>query len=156
MTLTEATYQIATAFRADRIGSYKLAANAITLDPAELAVGSIISNDEKFAYVPLPAKDKTVLLVWARYTGTKTDTGFNPEGDSDPVGQKQLLKVAYDLGFSVITVGDASPLGTIQVVNNEPCVLDELWKHALVDGKGRAAQATFFAALMERYPGKLY
>ena len=42
------------------------------------------------------------------------------------------------------------------VANNAPYRLGEFWKKAPLDGRGRGAQCSFFAALMERYPGRLY
>ena len=153
--LTEATGLIATAYRVDRINSYKSAAQGLIFDPARLPIESIIKGD-KFGTVNLPPTGNDVLLVWARYTGTKTDTGFNPEGDSDPTGQNQLVASATKLGFSVITVGDVPSPGMTTVVNGAKFQLGEFWTQAPLADKGRAGQCSFFAALMERYPGRLY
>ena len=153
--LTEVTEKIAKAYGANRLNSYSLAAQGLIDDPVRIQIKGIISKDDKFGNVPLPLGDKPVLLVWARYTGTKTDTGFNPEGDSDPAGQDQLVAIANDLKFSVMTVGDIPPDGMTKVVNNATS-LGEFWTQPPLAGKGRAAQCSFFAALMERYPGNLY
>lgn len=125
--LTKATGQIARAFQKDKLGSYKLAAQRIILDPVQLPINNIISQEGKFGNITLPLADKTVLLVWARYTGTKTNTGFNPEGDSDPTGQNQLVASGTKSEFTVITVGDVPPPGMTNVVNNAIYQLGEFW-----------------------------
>ena len=60
---------------------------------------------------PLPNPDikarpmTKILLLWSRYSGQNTDTGYNPAGDSDPHGQEQLIALGESLGFTVFTIG---------------------------------------------------
>jgi hypothetical protein len=93
-----------------------------------------------------------VILLWARYTGTNTAIAYNPGGDSCVQGQVQINTLLTELNYNVITIGHG-PRG------NEPfrAAFDvgEFYKQAPISGD-RATQQSFFLALMEKYPGRLY
>ena len=136
-----------------RIEQYTLLAKRMgsELDP------QIILQDNDFKTIPFPNGQKPVILLWSRYTGSNTHEGYNPEGDSDPLGQKQLLLMAEKtLGmFDVITVGH-DPRGSLKKDwVHAKCHLGEFYlKNSIGPSRGR--QLSFMLALMQKYPGKLF
>lgn len=136
-----------------RVGQYTLLAKRMG---SELDPKTILQNND-FKTIPFPNGTKPVLLLWSRYTGGNTPQGYNPEGDSDPLGQKQLLLMAEKtLGmFDVITVGH-DPAGSLEkdwVHAN--CHLGEFYLKKSIDSS-RGRQLSFMLALMQKYPGKLF
>lgn len=105
---------------------------------------------------------RPVVLLWSRYSGTISQYGYNPEGDSDVIGQEQLIKLVQSLGLPVITAGH-DPAGEESIIptqqdiedSHAPCHLGEFYKVEPIVGRGRAAQNSFLAALMQRYPGNI-
>lgn len=115
-----------------------------------------IIKDGRFKDVQLPPSNgKPILLLWARYTGQNSDEGYNPAGDSDVGGQRQLLDLAQDMGFQVITIGHDPAVARNEPGVYAPCHLGEFYRHDPISGAGRAGQLSFFLALMQRYPGKI-
>ncbi len=76
---------------------------------SDLDPQTILENDD-FKSITVPTGQKRVLLLWGRFIGGNTPGGYNREGDSDLLGQKQLLLMAeMTLGmFDVISVGHDS------------------------------------------------
>ncbi|THG92781.1 hypothetical protein EW026_g8243 [Hermanssonia centrifuga] len=92
--------------------------------------------------LPLPppppaasARRMKILLLWSRYSGQNTPDGYNPAGDSDPVGQRQLIDMGTKLGFTMITVGHDS---TWSPTPNPHAQIHfgEFWNEAPFQGKG--------------------
>lgn len=107
-----------------------------------------------------PSEQLPILLLWSRYSGSLTPKGYFPEGDSDLRGQKQLLDMANKLQCQVITIGhDPNPeLETKTDMDNahsKDCHLGEFYKTAPITSD-RDTQISFFLALMQQYPGRLY
>ena len=125
------------------------------LAPADIIKGT--PQEPKFGPQNLPdatSNTTPIVLLWARYTGTNTAIGHNPEGDSCVQGQKQINGLLNSLGFEVkvVTVGHgprgSSPFSTEFDVG-------EFYKQDPITSD-RATQQSFFLALMEKYPGRVY
>ncbi|KAK7676646.1 hypothetical protein QCA50_020389 [Cerrena zonata] len=106
------------------------------------------------------AQKMKILLLWSRYSGQNTDSGYNPEGDSDPVGQSELIKFGRDLGFTVLTIGHDASWATSQ--QNEAAHgdihLGEFWNEASTPqipnpflDKGRPGQTSFYVSLARNH-----
>ena len=123
---------------------------------SDLDPQTVLRNDD-FKSINFPTGEKPVLLLWGRYTGGNTPSGYNPEGDSDRLGQKQLLLMAEKTlrTFDVITIGH-DPAGTTERDwVHAKCHVGEFYlKHSIGSNRGR--QLSFMLALMQRYPGKLF
>jgi hypothetical protein len=97
---------------------------------------------------------KPVFLLWARYTGTNSILGHNPEGDSCIQGQMQLNNLLTSMGADVITVGHGPRGGQPFAAAYD---VGEFYKEPNTPINGdRSTQQSFFLALMEKYPGRLY
>lgn len=109
--------------------------------------------------LPSLSEKEPVLLLWSRYSGSsKVGGGYTPEGDSDLIGQKQLIQIATDLKFRIITIGHEPKWELVQNLNaarSSTAHLGEFYEVAPIT-KDRATQISFFLALMEQYPGMLY
>ena len=105
-----------------------------------------------FGTKPLPSAVGPVALLWARYTGTNSLTGYNPEGDSSVQGQTQLKNLLKDMGWNVITIGHG-PRGGNAIKSDFD--VGEFYLQRPVT-TNRASQTSFFLALMQTYPGRLY
>ena len=138
---------------AARVAQYTLLAKRLG---SELDPKTILQNND-FKTIPFPNGQKPVLLLWSRYTGSNTPQGYNPEGDSDPLGQKQLLLMAEKtLGiFDVITIGH-DPAGSLEKdwVHAKYHLGEFYLKKSIDSNRGR--QLSFMLALMQKYPGKLF
>ena len=136
-----------------RVAQYTLLAKRMG---SELDTQKILQNDD-FKTIAFPNGQKPVLLLWSRYTGSNTPQGYNPEGDSDPLGQKQLwLMAETTLGmFDVITVGH-DPAGSLEKdwVHAKSHLGEFYLKKSIDSSRGR--QLSFMLALMQKYPGKLF
>ena len=90
-------------------------ASRLSYDPAKLNINSIISGAEA-AGMRFPPVDATndIVLLWARYSGSLTPTSYNPEGDSDIEGQKQLAENVLSTSTSTFTSGPTAPVITIE------------------------------------------
>ena len=136
-----------------RVIQYTLLAKRIG---SEIDPKTILQNND-FKTIPFPNGQKPVLLLWSRYTGSNTTQGYNPEGDSDPLGQKQLLSMAETtLGmFDVITIGHDPASSLEKDWVHAKCHLGEFYlKNSIGSSRGR--QLSFMLALMQKYPGKLF
>ncbi len=105
--------------------------------------------------VPLPDSTpgtKPIVLLWARYTGTNTANGHNPDGDSCVQGQKQLIERLTSLNYDVITIGHGPRNGAPVKAKFD---VGEFYMNKPIAGD-RATQQSFFLALMEKYPGRVY
>ncbi|PVG03819.1 hypothetical protein CPB86DRAFT_848840 [Serendipita vermifera] len=157
LSVVGASYLVAQRFheQKDKAVLYNRLAERLSYDPAILSSNDIIQGG-KFGDVSLPKpSDKTILLLWARYTGQNSPTGYNPEGDSDVVGQGQLLNLAKGLDLEVITIGHDPASHRNETGVHADYHLGEFYQNGLLTGKNRAAQVSFFLAMMQRYPGKL-
>ena len=126
---------------------------ARSLDSADIIKGT--SQVPLFGQQNLPdatSNKSPIVLLWARYTGTNTANAHNPGGDSCVQGQKQINNVLTSLNCNVITIGHgprgAPPFRTQFDVG-------EFYKQDPITSD-RATQLSFFLALMEKYPGRLY
>ncbi|KAK0513940.1 hypothetical protein JMJ35_003662 [Cladonia borealis] len=106
---------------------------------SDLDPQTVLRNDD-FKSINFPTGEKPVLLLWGRYTGGNTPSGYNPEGDSDLLGQKQLLLMAEKTlrTFDVIIIGH-DPAGTTE---NDwvhaQCHVGEFYpKHSIGPNRGR-------------------
>ncbi|PSR81765.1 hypothetical protein PHLCEN_2v6274 [Hermanssonia centrifuga] len=93
-------------------------------------------------------KTRKLLLLWSRYSG-QYKGGYNPAGDSDPEGQKQIIEFSQKkLDFTVITVGHDSPNAT----NPRGDVhFGEFWNEDPFVGHGRPGQASLYCNLIKNY-----
>ena len=112
---------------------------------------------EDFKSIAFPTGEKRVLLLWSRYTGGNTPSGYNPAGDSDLLGQKQLLLMAEKtLGmFDVISVGHDPAGSTEKDWVHAKCHIGEFYLKSSI-GSSRGRHLSFMFALMQKYPGKLF
>ena len=94
-----------------------------------------------------------IVLLWARYSGSLTSTSYNPEGDSDVKGQEQLFKMLSSTS-TAITIGYDNASG--QGYHSKYYLGEDFFKEGSIKIKGRGGQLSFFLALMEHYPGRLY
>jgi hypothetical protein len=129
----------------------KLTSRTLT---SEAIIGGTIQTP-KFGGHTLP--DATpcqtpVVLLWARYTGTNTAIAYNPGGDSCVQGQTQINTLLTELNYNVITIGHG-PRGSQPF--RATFDVGEFYKQAPISSD-RATQQSFFLALMEKYPGRLY
>lgn len=100
--------------------------------------------------------DKRVVLLWARYTGQNKPDAYNPAGDSDPTGQRQIMDEALALGFQVITIGhDPDPKRKEEGVHADPYHLGEFYLNKTIDLKGRARQASYLVTLMKLFQNRI-
>ena len=135
---------------------YTTLANKLTA--RDLASADIIkgtSKNPKFGQQILPdatPNNVPIVLLWARYTGTNTAIAHNPDGDSCVQGQEQINQLLSSLGFNVITVGHG-PRGNLPF--RAQFDVGEFYKQAPITSD-RATQQSFFLALMEKYPGRVY
>ncbi|KAF2802048.1 uncharacterized protein BDZ99DRAFT_469094, partial [Mytilinidion resinicola] len=140
---------------------YTLLAKKLTardLASADIIKGTL--QEPKFGQQFLPDADPNkqpftpVVLLWARYTGTNTAIAHNPEGDSCVQGQRQINDVLISLGLNVVTIGHG-PRGSQPFKGHFD--VGEFYKEADTPIKSdRATQQSFFLALMEKYPGRVY
>lgn len=105
-------------------------------------------NPELAGHLPQEAKN-LVMLLSARYSGSLTADGYNPEGDSDVVGQSQIAKELEAQGFVVITIGHDNAQNTGY---HSKYHLGEFYKRHFLEGTGRLGQLSFFQALMQYFP----
>ena len=96
---------------------------------------------------PSPFSPNAILIVWSRYSGQNGAGGYNPAGDSDSKGQKDLIQRGKDLGLFVITIGhdptgSETPRGDIH--------LGEFWRQegSPFVGQGRPGQGSMYARLV--------
>ena len=156
LAVLHATDIVAEAFDAyekpeERIGMYTFLTDRI----ASIADSKSILLQPDWNQYLFPNGNRRVLLVWGRYTGNNTPDGYNPEGDSDLIGQRQLLDMAAALDFDVITVGhDPKNVPPEQFVH-APCHIGEFYRQPSV-GPSRSRQLSFMMALMSKYRGNLY
>ena len=135
---------------------YTALANKLTA--RGLALADIIkgtSQVPKFGQQNLPdatPNNAPIVLLWARYTGTNTAIAHNPDGDSCVQGQKQINELLISLGFNVVTVGHG-PRGSFPF--KAQFDVGEFYKQPPITSD-RATQQSFFLALMEKYPGRVY
>ncbi|PSR77282.1 hypothetical protein PHLCEN_2v7975 [Hermanssonia centrifuga] len=107
--------------------------------------------------LPLPppppsggAQRMKILLLWSRYSGQNTPDGYNPAGDSDPVGQRQLIDMGTRLGFTVITIGHDSTWSPTPNPHAE-IHFGEFWKDPPFKKKERPVQTTVYVSLVRNH-----
>ena len=159
--LGQATSAIAEKFKNSQTAEnqkalYTVLANKLTargLASADIIKGTL--QVPKFDQQNLPdasPNEAPIVLLWARYTGTNTAIAHNPDGDSCFQGQKQINDLLISLGFNVVTVGHG-PRGSPPFIATFD--VGEFYKKAPITSD-RATQQSFFLALMEKYPGRVY
>lgn len=94
-----------------------------------------------------------VLLVWSRYSGQKTENGYDPAGDSDPDGQRQLLETGDTFKQDTlwtVTIGDDPANG---LMPRGKLHLGEFWTDPTTPFfmKGRSGLIAFYHALRARH-----
>ncbi|KIX99582.1 uncharacterized protein Z520_05158 [Fonsecaea multimorphosa CBS 102226] len=168
VTVIKSTEMIAAVFKAtdavdDRLKLFDRLSQRL-IDPDKLvSLREQIVGQGKFNQVMLPDNTKRpVVLLWSRYSGSDTENGHNPSGDSDLTGQAQLIELLGNPSnhYEVISIGHNSKNGTDKErkESRAPCDLGEFY---IIDAEqktfmSRATQNALLAALMERYPGNLY
>ena len=103
--------------------------------------------------VPEETETRDIVLLWARYSGSLTSTGHYPEGDSYVVGQEQLFNMVASTSVA-ITLGHDN--ASAQGYHSAYPLRENFYKKPPIQNKGPGGQLSFFLALMERYPGRLY
>ncbi|THG95387.1 hypothetical protein EW026_g6258 [Hermanssonia centrifuga] len=93
-------------------------------------------------------KTRKLLLLWSRYSGQNTPGGYNPAGDSDPIGQQQIIDFSRKLDFTVITIGHdllnaENPRGDVH--------FGEFWTEDPFVDHGRPGQASLYYNLLNNY-----
>ena len=134
---------------------FKKLADRLSYDSAELPINSIIEEAETAGtkFPPVATKGSIVLL-WARYSGSSSPTSYNPEGGSDVKGQEQLLEILLPMS-AVITIGHDNASGK-GCHSQEYHLGEKFFKKDGIKDNGRGEQLSFFLPLLERYPGRLY
>jgi hypothetical protein len=159
--LGNATSTIAEAFKTAKIAEdYKILYTKLAqkLTSRNLRSEDIIGGTiqaPKFGEHTLPdttPSQTPVVLLWARYTGTNTAIAYNPGGDSCVQGQAQINTLLTKLNYNVITIGHG-PRGSQPF--RATFDVGEFYNQTPISGD-RATQQSFFLALMEKYPGRLY
>ncbi|KAL0573846.1 hypothetical protein V5O48_008110 [Marasmius crinis-equi] len=112
------------------------------------------------AFGTKPADRKKLLLLWSRYSGQNKEyavpgSGHNPENDSDPAGQKQIIQLASkELGYTVVTLGN-DPTGwhKTPLDGHAPIHLGEsvFWNAETFKAFGRPGQTSLYVALLRNY-----
>ncbi|PVG03754.1 hypothetical protein CPB86DRAFT_793166 [Serendipita vermifera] len=99
-----------------------------------------------------------ILLLWSRYSGQYSDTGYNPRGDSDPKGQATLIQMSKELGFKVITIGHGPKWDRKMAIPKEQQPdgeLGQFYENEPMKSRARAGQMSFFIALLHWFEGRI-
>ena len=156
----EATFLIAECFKREpkKAELFERVVERLALNLSTFPTSAIIKHNcfaNTCVLPPASSDSKPVLLLWARYTGSNSPEGYNPEGDSDPHRQGQLLALARE-DFEVIRIGHDPATERNEKGVHSSYHLGEFYTKEPIKDKGRGAQLSFFLAMLERYPGKVY
>jgi hypothetical protein len=101
----------------------------------------------------LVGEPQNIVLLWNRFSGQNVLKGYNPEGDSDPRGQEQIIQIARKHKFKVLIVGHACNW-TQEAPKELPDLhLGEFWNDDTVPfpDPSRAGQTSFFIYLLKHH-----
>ena len=125
----------------------RIALTSTAITPAMIETWATTAGLSLPANPPTPFVSLNLLIVWSRYSGQNAGGGYNPAGDSDPVGQTSLIARGQALGLTVITVGHDPDGGTTPRGNIH---LGEFWKdpNSPFHGQGRPGQGSLYARFL--------
>ncbi|KAK7452780.1 hypothetical protein VKT23_012183 [Stygiomarasmius scandens] len=104
-----------------------------------------------------PVDQKKLLLLWSRYSGQNKEfavsgSGHNPENDSDPAGQKQIIQWGTKNGYIIVTIShDPSGWHKTPQDGHAKIHLGEFWNAEPFKAFGRPGQTSLYVALLRNY-----